>query len=103
MEQWRISEASPTKTRGIDILTGYNKFAAHVPLSPSYMPEEQAADRARARLIAAAPDMYEALLRVAHVPCERSGNIHCTMLPADSGVRMCPFCAIRAAIAKATK
>lgn len=54
-------------------------------------------------LIAAAPDLLAALQRVAHIPCERSDNIHCTMIPHDANVEPCTFCAIRAAIAKATE
>jgi hypothetical protein len=46
-------------------------------------------------------ELLAALERFAHVPCERHGNIHCTMLPADSGVRFCAPCGARAAIAKA--
>ena len=40
----------------------------------------------------------------ASVPCERSGNIHCTMLPDgfDPRTTTCAPCKARAAIAKAT-
>ena len=46
-------------------------------------------------------DLLAAAQRVAHIPCEREGNIHCSMLPPDSTLKPCPWCAIRAAIAKA--
>ena len=46
----------------------------------------------------AAPQMAEALRPFATVPCERRGNIHCTMLPSDSGVKVCAPCAARAAL-----
>ena len=49
----------------------------------------------------AAPNMLEALERIAHIPCERTGNIHCSMLPKESNVKTCPFCAVREATAKA--
>lgn len=47
-------------------------------------------------------EILEALKPFATVPCEHRGNIHCTMLPKGSGVKMCAPCAARAAIAKAT-
>ena len=53
------------------------------------------------RIRDAAPDLLAAAQRVAHIPCEREGNIHCSMLPPDSTLKPCPWCAIRAAIAKA--
>jgi hypothetical protein len=59
------------------------------------------ASAADARLIAAAPEMLEALERVAHIPCERYDNIHCTMIPKDELLKACPWCQVRAAIAKA--
>jgi len=43
--------------------------------------------------------LLEAARGFAFVSCERRGNIHCTMLPEDSGERMCHPCELRASIA----
>ena len=52
-------------------------------------------------LIAAAPDLLEALRPFSFFPCEIHNGAHCSMLPKDSGVKPCYPCAARAAIARA--
>jgi hypothetical protein len=51
-----------------------------------------ASELARLRRVEQAARYY------ASVPCERTGNIHCTMIPEGSGLRMCGPCALRAAL-----
>jgi hypothetical protein len=66
---WVVSKAKPTKTRGIDVLA--NAGTAHIVAS-IYQPaaigdwniQQIEQSRANARLIAAAPAMYEALKQI---------------------------------------
>ena len=100
---WETGNGSPGEYGSGYAICSKSRIVARVlgfgyPLGLGRSPQSDA----NARLIAAAPDLLEALLRVSHVPCERTGNIHCTMIPNGAPMKVCPWCAARAAVAKAT-
>ena len=58
--RWRVSTSPITKARGIDIIAGYDRIVASVPVKPDYMSRRSHVEDAN--LIAAASDLFEALL-----------------------------------------
>lgn len=67
--EWRVGDRS-TKTKGLYILGGHNREIANVWLHPDYMAEERETDAANATLIAAAPELVEALKLVRSIITE---------------------------------
>jgi hypothetical protein len=94
---WRVGNNSVMN--GVQILKDYDGIRQH-SITICTMPDRGRGRTANARLIAAAPDLLEALERVAHIPCEHPQGGHCTMLSKHSG-HECPWCQIRKAITKA--